>query len=226
MRVSGLHFARVLSAVVCVLPILLPAQEPLKPISNPGPSSIPAARPKVGEILNIPRLEHPPTLEDFSALEPASALARSMGHAGGFLQKVPTDGATATQQTDVYLGYDLTNLYVVFLCHDSQPNLIRSTLTKRENANTDDSVQIYLDTYQDQRRSYIFSSNPEGIQSDALYSEDSGSDTSWDTVWNTSAKKTDNGYMVIMGIPFRSLRFSHDRSEERRVGKECRSRWS
>jgi hypothetical protein len=210
MRVSGLHFARVLVATVCVLPILSSAQEPVKPVSTPGANIVPATRPKISEVLNIPRLEHAPTLEDFPALEPASALAKSMGHAGKFMQRAPNDGAAASQETDVYMGYDASNLYVLFACHDSQPNLIRSTLTKRENANTDDAVQIYLDTYQDQRRSYVFSANPEGIQSDALYSEDSGTDTSWDTVWNTNGKKTENGYMVLMSIPFRSLRFSHD----------------
>lgn len=172
-------------------------------------SSLPAsssARPQ----LRIPRVERAPTLEDFANLEASSAYATSMGHVGDFLQKIPTDGAPATQRTDVYLGYDPANIYVVFACHDSQPNLIRSQLTKRETATTDDTVSVLFDTYQDQRRGYLFGSNPIGIQQEGLWSEDNGADLSWDTVWNTNGKRTENGFVVIMSIPFRSLRFSHD----------------
>ena len=133
-----------------------------------------------------------------------------MAHAENFLQKIPNDGAPASQRTDAYLGYDLVNIYVVFLCHDTQPNLVRSQLTKRETADGDDTVSVIFDTYQDQRRGYLFGSNPIGIQQEGLWSEDSGSDLSWDTVWNTNGKRTENGYIVIMSIPFRSLRFSHE----------------
>src|SRR5947208_70304 len=103
-------------------------------------------------LLTIPRIERAPTLEDFPNLQAASALATTMRHVDGFLQRIPNDHAPVTQQTDAYLGYDQLNLYIVFLCHDDHPELIRSQLTKRENANDDDQVQIVLDTYKDQRR--------------------------------------------------------------------------
>lgn len=133
-----------------------------------------------------------------------------MAHAEDFRQSKPTDGAPATQRTDAYLGYDQSNIYIVWLCHDSSPNEIRSQLTKRENAIGDDSVEVIFDTYKDQRRGYVFASNPVGVQSEGLWSEDGGTDNSWDTVWNTNGRRTANGYFVIMSIPFRSLRFSHE----------------
>lgn len=188
------------------------AQAPLKPVYSPnaGAASQPARLPVTRAALDIPKIEKAPMLEDFSNLEASTPLAKSMRHVDGFLQRIPNDHAPVTQQTDAYMGYDQANLYVVFVCHDDKPNLIRSELTKRENARADDTVQVLLDTYQDQRRGYVFSSNPVGVQSEGLYSEDGGTDTSWDTVWNTSGKRTENGYLVIMSIPFRSLRFSHD----------------
>ena len=39
----------------------------------------------------------------------------------------------------------------------------------------------------------------------------------------TDVKQTDNGYEVAVDLPGCK---KEDRSEERRVGKECRSRWS
>jgi hypothetical protein len=187
----------------------------LPPVNNPqdpAPNKMAAATTSTGvrQLIHIPKLERAPVLEDFTNLEPANAFALSMGHVDGFRQRTPTDGAAASQRTDGYVGYDNSNVYVVFLCHDDHPNLIRTQLTKRETADTDDTVTVIFDTYQDQRRGYVFGSNPIGIQQEGLYSEDSGVDLSWDTVWNTSGKRTDNGYMVIMSIPFRSLRFSHD----------------
>jgi hypothetical protein len=160
--------------------------------------------------LRIPRIERAPTLEDFKDMKGASAFARSLAHIAGFRQKVPADGAAATQRTYSYMGYDAANIYVVFLCHDSQPDQIRSRLTKRENASGDDQVEVLFDTYQDQRRGYLFASNPVGVQSDGLWSEDNGADLSWDTVWDANAMPTTDGYLVIMTIPFRSLRFSHE----------------
>jgi hypothetical protein len=157
--------------------------------------------------LRVPRIERAPTLEDFAGMK-ADAFAATMAHAEKFIQSDPVDGNPASQETRAYLGYDQQNLYVVFVSMDKQPGLIRAHMTRRENAFDDDYVEITLDTFKDQRRGFIFWANPLGIQAEGLWTEDNGSDWSWDTVWNTSAKRTDGGYLVIMAIPFRSLRFS------------------
>ena len=52
-----------------------------------------------------------------------------------------------------------------------------------------------------------FYSNPYGIQQDGLFAESGGPDNTFDTVWHTTAKLTGNGYMVMIEIPFKSLRF-------------------
>ena len=169
-----------------------------------------AGTPTTRAVLSIARVERAPTLEDFLDAKTKSPMALAMSHVDGFLQRIPNDHAPVSQRTDAYLGYDQSNLYVVFVCHDDHPQLIRSQLTKRENANDDDQVQIVLDTYKDRRRGYIFAANPIGIQAEGLYSEDTGTDYSWDTVWNSSGKRLKDGYVVLMSIPFRSLRFSHE----------------
>ena len=42
----------------------------------------------------------------------------------------------------------------------------------------------------------MFDTNPLGIQVDALWTEGSNSDNSWDTVWYTGGELTASGYMV------------------------------
>src|SRR5690348_3137880 len=71
----------------------------------------------------IPRVERAPTMEDFANLEASSAYSAGMGHVENFKERNPTDGAAASQRTDAYLGYDLSNVYIVFLCHDDHANL-------------------------------------------------------------------------------------------------------
>ncbi len=131
-----------------------------------------------------------------------------MARVHSFRQTAPSDGEAATQETEVYLGYDQLNLYVVFVASDTEPDKVRGTLTRRENIdNSDDWVEVALDTFSDGRRAYLFDCNPLGVQWDAQHSEISGENASFDTVWDSRGRITDQGFVVWMSIPFKSLRF-------------------
>ncbi len=157
--------------------------------------------------ITIPRIDRPPTLEDFLEMAPASGLEGKMAKVEDFIQRDPRDGQPASQRTVTYLGYDDKQLYVVFVAFDTEPSKIRARLTRRENIYDDDLVQIMLDTFHDRRRAYSFVTNPLGIQLDRLYTEGAGFDDAFDTVWHSHGRLTDRGYVVWMAIPFRSLRF-------------------
>ena len=128
-----------------------------------------------------------------------------------FVQRYPEDGDPPTQKTTSYLGYTHDALYVAFVCRDTTPNLIRAHMLARDNGGDDDDVFVMLDTFHDQRRAFLFQSNPLGIQADALYSEQTGYDFSFDTVWDTWGERTSWGYVVLMRIPFASLYFAKGR---------------
>jgi hypothetical protein len=166
--------------------------------------------------IRIPRLEAPPRLEDFASMEPSSDVARSMTRVDGFRQNTPRDGAPVSQRTEAYLGYDETNVYIVFVCFDSEPDRIRATLSRREDALNDDKVDVFLDTFNDQRRSYVFTVNPLGVQADGTWVEQEGSqyDRSFDTVWDSSGTLTEEGFVIWIAVPFKSLRFFPGRSQE------------
>ncbi len=157
--------------------------------------------------LNIPRLPSAPKLGDFEGMEPASDLARKMLKIDKFTQQEPRDGAPASQPTEAYLGYTGKNFYAVFLCFDKEPKKIRARMLRRELIDDDDQVGLWLDTFHDQRHAYFFYSNPYGIQQDGLFAENGGPDNTFDTVWHTSTKMSNRGYMVMIEIPFKSLRF-------------------
>ena len=162
--------------------------------------------------LHIPRVETAPHLEDFLTMEPSAAWRGRMAKAEHFRQRIPTDGAPATERTETYLAYDAKNLYAIFVCFDSDPGQVRARLSRREDVFDDDFVELMLDTFNDHRRAYAFFVNPLGVQADAIWTEgpdpETNFDMSFDTVWNSAGRVTDRGYVVWMEIPFRSLRFA------------------
>jgi hypothetical protein len=157
----------------------------------------------------IPHLAQPPKLEDFEEMVPHGAAA-SMQKVTDFIQNYPSDGKPPTENTDAYFSYDDTNLYIVVVCWTKKPSEIRGSLSRREPSqpfDSDDYVEVTLDTFHDQRHGLVFDVNPRGVQADALWTEGQGTDYSWDTVWYSRSKITSHGYVVWMSIPFRSLRF-------------------
>lgn len=175
------------------------------------PTVTPAVPPRMESTrssdVTVPELDHGLTLADFEGMEPRPDLRARLTHVGGFIQNTPTDGAPATERTQVWLGRTRTELYVVFLCFDKHPELIRSHLARRENITKDDYVTVNLDPFQDRQRGVEFQVNPAGVQADAAWTEANGADYSYDQVWDSEGKITSKGWMAVLAIPFRSLRF-------------------
>ncbi len=155
----------------------------------------------------LPELRHPPSLENFLNMRPEGEIEKQMAQVEGFIQRRPKDGEPSSQHTEVYLGYDKQNLYVVFVAFDEHPDRVRAQLSRRENIFSDDIVEVMLDTFHDERRAYVFVTNPLGVQWDALWTEGEEFDETFDTVWKSEGKLTEQGYVVWMAIPFKSLRF-------------------
>ena len=160
--------------------------------------------------MTIPRIDRPPELADFAGMEPTAEMRDKMSMVTGFTQRVPRDGAPASQRTEVYVAYDDTNVYAIFLAFDDEPDLVRANLSPRENVDNDDTVGILIDTFNDQRTGYAFRSTPLGVQWDGRWNEVSrtpGFDSSYEAVWYTEGQRTDFGFMVSITVPLKILRF-------------------
>ncbi len=140
-----------------------------------------------------------------------------------FTQFEPQEGAQPSEKTVVYLGYDKQNLYIAVRCFDSSPKAIRASLTQRDKVFGDDEIIIYLDTFNDKKRAFVFQVNPRGVQTDGIYNETgrrrrgggfSKIDKNWDTFFMSDASIDDSGYTVELAIPFKSLRFPNRLSQE------------
>ncbi len=159
-------------------------------------------------VLIAPVLTQLPKITDFVSGRPTGA-ALQMQPISGFIQRSPQDGAAVTEPTTAYIGYTHRDLYVAFICRDRSPDEIRAHMVPRDSLGNDDKVEVTLDTFHDQRHGLLFQVNPLGIQGDADYSEQTGKDFSFDTVWDSWGKLEPFGYVVLMRIPFPSLRFQN-----------------
>ena len=94
-----------------------------------------AAAAATAQQLDIPVLAAPPELRDFANMQPSDAVRARYAVVSGFTQRAPQDGAASLQRTDVYLAYDSSNLYAVFVAFDTSPRTCERT-SRRGRAST------------------------------------------------------------------------------------------
>ncbi len=162
--------------------------------------------------VTIPRIEAVVEI-DGRLDEPAWAQAARLG---GFSQYRPVDSRPAEEVTEVLVWYSPTALYFGIIAHDRDPGSIRATVADRDNLTRDDTVSIYLDTFNDRRRAFFFGVNPIGAQADGVQTEGSSNpgsmyggttDLNPDYKFDSKGRVTEDGYVVEVRIPFKSLRY-------------------
>jgi hypothetical protein len=117
----------------------------------------------------------------------------------------PGENTPALAETEVFVYHDQSRLYVGFRAQDPNPKAIRAHLSDRDNFGPDDAVGIVLDTFNDERRNYLFMLNPMGVQFDTIETMDGH--TPWDGIWTSGATITESGWSAEFEIPFSTLRF-------------------
>lgn len=131
-----------------------------------------------------------------------------------FTQYDPVEGVPASQKTEVLVLVDAEAIYFGVRAYDDDEAGVRATMAQRDKFDrSDDYVRFVLDTFNDQRRAYVFSVNPLGVQQDGVWNEGGQHhmgppiDSNPDFIWKSGGVLTDWGYSVEVRIPFKSLRF-------------------
>jgi len=121
----------------------------------------------------------------------------------------PFENTTPPVATEVRIFEDGETLYIAFIAKDKNPEDIRAFFRDRDSVWTDDLVGIKLDTFGDSRLAYQFFINPHGIQLDAIENEMTRSESdSWDAIWDSAGRITEEGYTVEVALPFRIFNFN------------------
>lgn len=132
---------------------------------------------------------------------------------GDFLEVNPGDNVAPKHQSEFMMAYDAKNLYFAFRAKQDR-NTIRATVARRDSIFNDDYIIGYLDTFNDQRQAYIIAFNPLGIQADGTFTEGRGEDYSVDLIMESKGVLTEDGFIVEVAIPFKSLRYEAGKNKQ------------
>ena len=154
--------------------------------------------------LRAPRIATPPKLDGILDDEAWSGAPLPLDT---WMSYNPMRGEAASEKTQVWMGYDSEALYIAFRCLDSQPDKIRTTISRRDNAFSDDWVGISLDSSRAGQLAYHLFVNPSGIQMDALQSGSGGEDFAPDWVWQSAGHVGADGWSAEIRVPLENIRF-------------------
>ena len=135
--------------------------------------------------------------------------------ASGFIQREPDEGQAATERTEFRVAYSNDTLYVAIVCFDSEPDKIIASEMQRDSFQVrDDSVIVFLDTFDDNRNGYMFETNVNGARTDVSFTDEGRSAyLFWDGVWRAESRRIPEGWSTEIAIPFATIRF--DPSKEK-----------
>jgi len=123
--------------------------------------------------------------------------------------KDATTGKPVQDQTECRVAYDDDSLYVLFVCHDSQPNrVIGREIVPEAQFNGEDTVTFSIDPYNTRSGSSMshFSVNAINTRTETIAGGHS-SKAEWRGIWDSATRRTTDGYVVEMRIPWRILNY-------------------
>ncbi|MGE0862317.1 MAG: DUF5916 domain-containing protein [Vicinamibacterales bacterium] len=123
----------------------------------------------------------------------------------------PVFGGPISQRTEIRVAYDDEAFYAGGWFYDSDPQGIRINSLYRDRWNGDDTLAIYLDTFNDNQNSKWFGITAAGMRFDLLVSDDGNTQNdNWDSFWTAESTITGDGWFTEVRIPFSSLGFQAD----------------
>ena len=132
---------------------------------------------------------------------------KSVSWGGGFIQLTPSEGEAPTQETQFKILYDDRNLYVAFRCFDKEPDKVVSRMSRRDGFEGD-WVEINIDSYNDKRSAFSFTTSVSGVKGDEFISDNGNNwDSSWDPIWQTKTQQDSLGWTAEVRIPLSQIRY-------------------
>ncbi|MGE0455309.1 MAG: DUF5916 domain-containing protein [Vicinamibacteria bacterium] len=199
----------------CLLLAAAVATADATPDALPAPASYSGRQ---GQLqVPLPRLEE--EIEIDGALDEA-AWTRA-ARLTEFSQYSPVDGRPADERTEVLVYYSPTAILFGVRAW-AAPGSVRASLANRDRLQSEDSVSIFLSTFDDGRQALVFTVNPLGVQADGALVEGAtqngggfsglattreSEDLSPDFVFQSKGRLLEDGYAVELRIPFKSLRY-------------------
>lgn len=121
----------------------------------------------------------------------------------------PYTGKPAQEQTEAYIVYDQTAIYVAFYCHDSQPEaIVAREIRPGSDFPGEDTVTFQIDPYFSRNWANIsaFIVNALGTQNERI-AGGRAAKREWRGIWQAAAQRVPDGWTVEMRIPWEVLNY-------------------
>jgi uncharacterized protein DUF5916 len=154
----------------------------------------------------------------------------------GFSQYQPVDGRPAEEPTEVLVWYSPDAIHFGIRAREIHGSVVRATRANRDNIDSEDQIQILLDTDNARQIAFLFGVNPYGVQQDGTRSAqfaggaggpsatgggfrninplEGSVDLNPDYFFESKGRLTEAGYEVEVRIPFKSLRYQDARVQK------------
>ena len=176
------------TAVLCLAAAAVAAQD-----AGPARKSVGAVRVEVPPVLDgaldDPAWENAAVVEDLHVV-------------------VSNEFGTPGERSRVYVAFDDDNLYFAARFFDSRPGtIVAKVLSKRDVSFGEDGFSVTLDPYDQARAGYIFDVNPNGMRSEAIYTDKDRQNWDWEGIWDAAARIDGEGWTAEVAIPLKTLSF-------------------
>jgi hypothetical protein len=131
----------------------------------------------------------------------------------GFWQHFPNDTIRALAETEVYLTYDDTYLYVLARCYEENNRPVIQSL-KRDDIDkfwTSDAFSLVIDPMNKDKNGYFFGLTAGGVQVDGTVAQigvQPALNSFWNNMWLGETHISENVTVYEIAIPFSSLKYS------------------
>lgn len=133
---------------------------------------------------------------------------RSVEWGGDFIGHQPEYLAAPSQETKFKILYDAKFLYIGIRAFDSEPEKIVKRMSRRDGFDGD-WVEINIDSYNDKRSAFSFTSSVSGVKGDEFVSNNGENwDSTWDPIWYLKTSIDNEGWIAELKIPLSQLRFA------------------
>jgi hypothetical protein len=130
-----------------------------------------------------------------------------------FVQQIPQTGTPATESTEVRIAYDRTTFYMGVICFDSEPDkMLRYQMRRDQFLSADDRFMWVIDPFLTGQGGYHFETNPSGLMGEGLLGP-AGYNRDWDGIWTERVRRTEEGWILEIAIPFSTLNFDPNATE-------------
>jgi hypothetical protein len=121
---------------------------------------------------------------------------------------VSDEFAAPRQHSRVQVAFDGEALYFAARFDETEPSdIVAKVLRKTDASFGEDGFTITLDPLDHGRSGYMFDVNPNGMRSEALYTDVDRQNWEWEGIWDAAARQDAAGWTAETAIPLKSLSF-------------------